>query len=113
MVINQLRINSGDWGLVNGTHLQGYIYRTTREELEKVFGSPEEFGEGDKVTTEWAFTIDGEVGTIYDWKRYEMGVPLMEERIDWNVGGHKADILELVLNAIKNSGVGIEERLNA
>lgn len=72
---------------VNGTWLQGYIV-ATRRELEATFGAPCFEGEGDKVTTEWQlFFTDGTVATIYDWKRYEMGAPEMDERITWNIGG--------------------------
>jgi hypothetical protein len=107
MIIN--KISFDDSHRTNGTSLKGYIPGTTREQLEKVFGSPEEYGEGDKVTTEWMFTIDGEVGTIYDWKRYEDGAPEFDERYDWHVGGHGEGIVKLVLDALAQSGKRMEE----
>lgn len=81
---------------VNGTWLQGYTV-ATRRELEAAFGKPEFWGEGDKVTTEWAILFDdGIVATIYDWKRYEMGAPAMDERIEWNIGGRDPIAVERV-----------------
>jgi hypothetical protein len=72
---------------VNGTWLQGYM-EATRREIESAFGKPNYESEGDKVTTEWNILFeDGTVATIYDWKRYEMGAPEMDERITWNIGG--------------------------
>ncbi len=70
-----------------GTWLQGYIV-ATRRELEATFGAPLLGEEGNKTTTEWDILfIDGTVATIYDWKRYELGAPKMDERITWNIGG--------------------------
>lgn len=81
---------------INGTWLQGYTV-ATRRELEAAFGEPEFWGEGDKVTTEWAIRFDdGTVATIYDWKRYEMGAPEMDERITWNIGGSDPIAVERV-----------------
>jgi hypothetical protein len=77
-------------GTINteGTHLQGYM-TATRREIETVFGAPSFEGEGDKTTTEWNIQFDdGTISTIYDWKRYDLGAPHMDERIEWNIGGH-------------------------
>ena len=71
-----------------GTSLQGYV-EATRSFLELLLGEPTEYGEGDKVTTEWAVEFDnGVIATIYDWKRYEMGAPEMDEVIEWHIGGN-------------------------
>lgn len=86
---------------INGTWLQGHLPNATRRELEAVFGEPQFWGEGDKVTTEWAIRFDdGTVATIYDWKRYEMGAPAMDERITWNVGGKTPIAVERVEDAL-------------
>jgi hypothetical protein len=70
-----------------GTSLQGYT-ETTLRKLVEVFGEPEYYGEGDKVTTEWCLKFeDGTVATIYDWKRYELGTPELDEMYHWHVGG--------------------------
>lgn len=86
-----------------GTSGQGYVFDKTRAEIEAVFGKPtydeqvEEFSGDGKVTVEWAINFaDGTVATIYDWKRYELGTPAMDERIDWNVGGNSPRALALV-----------------
>lgn len=72
----------------DGTSLQGYT-ETTMRKLIEVFGQPEYYGDGgDKVTVEWCLKFeDGTVATIYDWKRYELGTPELDELIHWNVGG--------------------------
>jgi hypothetical protein len=101
MVINKVN----DWTIINGTSLKGYTGKITRRKLEQVFGLPEQYGEGDKVTTEWIFTIDNEVGTIYDWKRYEQGAPDLDEPYDWHIGGQNDKIVKLIQRAITKSEV--------
>jgi hypothetical protein len=86
----------------NGTSLRGYV-KATRAEIEAVFGAPT-WDDGDvneKVTTEWVIRFDsGVVATIYDWKRYELGKPETEERIEWNIGGHDAEAWQEVSVAL-------------
>jgi|LakMenE18May11ns_1017448.scaffolds.fasta_scaffold9650611_2 hypothetical protein len=86
-----------------GGSLQGYIFDITRAEIEKVFGKPtfdeavEPFSGDGKLTVEWCIRFaDGTDATIYDWKRYELGTPAMDERTDWNIGGNKFRGVELV-----------------
>jgi hypothetical protein len=85
-----------------GTSLRGYI-TATREEIEAVFGEPT-FADNDpmdKVTTEWYIQFDdGTFGTIYDWKRYAMGAPRMDERTEWNIGGHDDTVRRSIANAM-------------
>lgn len=72
---------------INGTSLMDEV-RTTRREIESVFGAPTFEGQSDKTTTEWWIEFeDGLVATIYDWKRYGMGAPGMDELEDWHIGG--------------------------
>lgn len=92
---------SNDW---YGTSLMGYIEPTTRQQLEAVFGSPVEYGDGDKVTTEWTLSIDGTTATIYDWKRYEQGAPRIDEPYKWHIGGRSKDAVRLVELALKRRG---------
>lgn len=72
------------------THLVGYV-RSTRRALEEQFGRPMTFSKFDsdgKVTTEWLIEFeDGVIATIYDWKRYEIGAPALDEVYDWHIGG--------------------------
>lgn len=82
---------------------QGYIFNVTRAEIEAVFGKPtfdeavEPFSGDGKVTVEWSLRFeDGTYATIYDWKRYELGTPAMDERIDWNIGGDSRRSLQIV-----------------
>lgn len=85
----------------SGTSLRGYIKPTTRRQLEQVFGSPIEYEDGDKVTTEWVFTIEGKIATVYDWKRYEEGAPELDEPYEWHVGGHNSEVVELITQALE------------
>lgn len=81
--------------LAIGTSLRGYVI-ATRAEIENVFGAPTMAHDdaSDKVTTEWVVDFGNEVvATIYDWKRYEMGVPEMDERIEWHIGGRTNEVL--------------------
>lgn len=83
-----------------GTSLQGYI-TTTMRELNSVFGVPTFYYPGDKVTVEWEHTFsDGTVVTIYDWKRYDLGVPEMDEIMEYNIGGFNKDAAEKVKMAV-------------
>lgn len=79
-----------NWQAVSGTSLRGYV-TATRDEIEAVFGKPTiaKSEPDDKVTTEWYLIFeDGVVATIYDWKRYGLGAPYNDERIEWHIGGH-------------------------
>jgi len=83
-----------------GTSLQGHI-TTTMRELNSVFGEPTFYYPGDKVTVEWEHTFDdGTVVTIYDWKRYDDGVPEMDEIVEYNIGGFNKDAAEKVKMAV-------------
>jgi hypothetical protein len=86
-----------------GTFLVGRV-QATRSQLVEVFGQPmytaADSGDG-KVTTEWVLEFDeGTVATVYDWKRYELGTPGLNEEIMWNVGGHSPRAATLVQEAL-------------
>lgn len=89
-----------------GGSLMGYIFDVTRAEIEKVFGKPTfdetvEFSGDGKLTVSWCLRFaDGTDAEIYDWKRYELGTPAMNERIDWNIGGSKFRAVELVAKSL-------------
>lgn len=90
-----------DNSLGNGTSLRGYV-TTTLARLIEVFGEPEYYGEGDKVTVHWAIAFeDGTIATIYDWKRYEMGTPGLTEVFQYNIGGEVMEAVELVKKALR------------
>lgn len=85
----------------NGTSLKGYFV-ATRSKIESVFGLPtydDSQGE-EKVTTEWVIDFDGVIATIYDWKRYEMGKPEMDEEIVWHIGGKSVEATDKVCEAL-------------
>lgn len=86
-----------------GTSLRGRI-STTRAKLSEVFGQPHFYGEGDKVTTEWIIEFeDGTVATIYDWKRYELGIPGLNEIEEYHIGGFSFDAVDQVNEAMKET----------
>ncbi len=72
------------------THLVGFV-RSTRRELQERFGKPMTFSPLDtdgKVTTEWLIEFEDDViASIYDWKRYELGTPALDEVYNWHIGG--------------------------
>ena len=81
----------------------GYIFDVTRAEIEKIFGKPtfdeavEPFSGDGKLTVSWCIRFeDGTGAEIYDYKRYELGTPGMNERTDWHVGGNSFRAVELV-----------------
>jgi hypothetical protein len=43
---------------------------------------------------------DGSVVTIYDWKRYDLGAPDMDEIMEYNIGGFNKDAAEKVKMAV-------------
>jgi hypothetical protein len=75
------RFNAG------GTHRVGQLDGIYKEDIEKVFGPPTwDQGSGDnKVQVEWTIKFpDGTIGTIYDYKQYD----LEPDEIDyWSIGG--------------------------
>lgn len=86
---------------------QGYILDTTRAAIEKVFGKPtfdeavEDFSGDGKITVEWSLQFaDGTYASIYDYKRYELGTPEMNEEYDWHIGGNSFRAVELVAQAL-------------
>jgi hypothetical protein len=84
-----------------GTSLQGYFV-ATRSKIESVFGLPTYDTQSveTKVTTEWVIDFDGVIATIYDWKRYEMGKPEMDDEIIWNIGGKSVEATEKISEAL-------------
>ena len=89
-----------DSSLGAGTSLRGYV-TTTLGKLIDTFGQPEYYGEGDKVTVDFSILFDdGTVATIYDWKRYEMGTPALDEVFQYNIGGHSLQAVILVKQAL-------------
>lgn len=86
----------------NGTSLKGTIH-ATRAVLTEKFGEPEFYGEGDKVTVEWIIRFDdGTIATIYDWKRYELGTPELEELEEYHIGGNNLKAVDLVHAVMRN-----------
>ena len=86
-----------DWiNAMNAVDCTGRVgsINATRRMLEQVFGRPFDYSDGSvdsdgKTTTEWVIEFgDGEVATIYDYKRYEAGPPALDEFITWSIGGY-------------------------
>ena len=96
-----------------GTWLQGSVL-TTRAKLTKAFGEPMQY-EASKITIQWGIKFeDGTIATIYDWKRYELGTPDIDEEIIYNIGGYDPKAVTNVTDALKpkiKHSVFIEGRL--
>ena len=89
-------------GSTDGTYLQGTIGATLAE-LVALFG-PSPYRGDSKVTTEWVITFtDGLVAKIYDWKRYELGVPRLNEEYLWSIGGHDSVVARRVTAIVVES----------
>ena len=96
-----------NWQAVSGTSLCGYV-TATRDEIEAVFGKPtiSHNDKTEKVTTEWYLLFDDgldTVATIYDWKRYELGAPYNDERIEWNIGGRSETAVVRIAQFLKKN----------
>lgn len=90
-----------------GTSLRGYV-KATREDLTEAFGDPMIYSLGDKVTMEWVIQFDsGDVATIYDWKRYELGYPGFGEIYEWHIGGNSHEVQNLVSDALSRSNPSV------
>jgi hypothetical protein len=72
----------------NGTSFHGQTFRATVNEIARVCGEPDEYGDpDDKVQYEWGMeTEDGTVFTIYDWKEYRRYSK--DATIEWHIGAH-------------------------
>ena len=96
-----------------GTWLQGSVL-TTRAKLTETFGEPVHY-EASKITLQWGVKFDdGTIATIYDWKRYELGTPDIDEEIIYNIGGLDLGAVRNVKEALKpkiEHSVFIEGRL--
>jgi hypothetical protein len=95
-------ITTHDSEFVSG-HLVGYV-RTTRRVLEEHFGAPfvPDLDSDGKTTVEWVIKFeDGLTATIYDWKRYEMGTPELDEIEEWHIGGQDEVVTARVLEALE------------
>ena len=70
-----------------GTHRVGELDGIYKKDIEEVFGPPvwEEGSSDNKVQVEWTIKFpDGTIGTIYDYKQYD----LEPDEIDyWSIGG--------------------------
>jgi hypothetical protein len=85
---------------ISGTSLQGYI-KTTRRKLTEAFGEPAKYIES-KVSLQWGILFEGGViATIYDWKRYELGEPSLDEEMIYNIGGLTPEAVEKVKEIMK------------
>ena len=99
----------------DGTSLQGYVTATYAELVAK-FGEPT-FTNGDKVTAEWVLDFkvvkDGEedfdyvTATIYDWKRYEEGAPVLNEVYEWHIGGYSETAVSRVQETLASAPVSL------
>lgn len=86
---------------VNGTSLKGYI-KATLEQLYDAFDDAHIFRPNslEKVQIEWRLKFeDGTIATIYDWKKNGY-IPYSDELVEWNIGGHTSEAVNLVRQAL-------------
>jgi hypothetical protein len=72
-------------------------FTTGRRVLTELFGEPHQVDSFDnKVTTRWVLEIDDKtIITIYDYKRYELGAPGLDEIYSWHIGGFEKEDYEI------------------
>ena len=107
----KFEVKNEDFGVANGTSLQGYI-SATFDELVNTFGEP---GKGDEYKTdaEWIIEFnDGTVATIYNWKDGRnycgSGGLDVEDITDWHIGGNGQRSVDLVESVLEKCPVSYE-----
>ena len=78
-----------------GTSLIGYLKGAKPADINKVVGAYYSEGDGYKTLYEWAFTINGHVFTIYDYKGDR----------DWHIGGRKDSDLDLLRSLVPDFSI--------
>ena len=97
--MNIKKLDKSEWAKADGTFLQGYLGPYSRTEIESKLGVPDFIDEdAGKVPIEWTRIINGEVVTLYCWKR---SLPHPDQPIEWNVGGHSREALGLMRQALQ------------
>jgi len=97
-----------DAEVVSGSCLQGY-QEASYDQLVKLFGEPNSYGDGDKVHTEWVINFEvydedwedteTHTATIYDWKEDDDAarrVPMY----NWHIGGFTKEAAYMVSDLI-------------
>jgi hypothetical protein len=88
----------------DGTSFHDSTIHTSVEQLKQILGTPYSVNNDglDKVNFEWIMETDnGEVFTVYDWKKYR---PISEtEEIEWHIGGYGKSITEQAKREIKTA----------
>ena len=103
-----------DLAPVSGSHLQGH-QEASYDQLVKLFGEPNDFGDGDKVHMEWIITFDlydddgvdfeSHTATIYDWKESSDAARYLSS-YNWHIGGFSKDAAHLVSDLIIDDTFG-------
>lgn len=95
---------------IGGTSLKGHILARYRD-LENLFGTPD-LDDEYKVSGCWAFTNDGNIVTLYDWKRtslYDESLPSVSEFRNstqptvFNVGGRDNETVRLFIDELSHT----------
>ena len=91
---------TNDQDSVVGTSLQGYLYTTYQNIVDKL-GEPSHDGDGYKIDVEWVLRDqNGEPVTLYNWKdgpNYcgDEGTPV-EKITMWHIGGRSSKAVDLI-----------------
>ena len=111
--MNRVDYYPNELGEVSGSCLQG-DQEASYDQLVKLFGEPNSYGDGDKVHIEWVLNFDvydedGEVdyhtATIYDWKEEDDAARYAKSYF-WHIGGYSKDAAHLVSDLIIDDRFG-------
>ena len=100
-------------GEVSGSCLQGH-QDASYDQLVKLFGEPNSYGDGDKVHNEWVINfdvhdkdgdIDYHTATIYDWKE-QSPTDAMYGTYNWHIGGFSKEAAHLVSDLVIDDRFG-------
>jgi hypothetical protein len=85
-----------------GTSYKGDL-TTTYAKLVELFGEPRKASGDGKTDAEWKIEFEnGDVASIYNYKNgAKYGNPNIETITEWNIGGYKSVVVELINQLIK------------
>jgi hypothetical protein len=92
---------------IYGTSFHGDVVTASANSISRKLGIPfHDYGyDGDKVTHEFDFEIDGIVATLYDWKEYhEVG---NDEVVEFHIGARTAEESHKVASTLRSYNLSV------